>query len=611
MFYLRLFVITFVLLAFYGCVHASPKEGLPNPVLIPEVTPMDVPPNSEVVPPKEVLPTQVGVTTEPEPPVLDYDLIIENGKIVDGTGSAWFYGDLALKDDRIARITPPGLLGTKSATKRIDALGHVIAPGFIDIQSHSRYAFLHGDGRVISKVTQGVTTEIMGEGTTNAPVNPADLKQRNGDNSDALDLAQSFSGEHGFGAWLDAMNNHGTSVNQGSFLGASTVRTYAAGMRMGDATSIELDTMKAVVRRAMEDGAFGIASALIYPPGNFASTAELGEIASAMADYGGIYITHMRSEADQLLEAIDEAIEIGERGRVPVEIYHLKAAGRRNWHKAELAIAKIDSARAQGVDVQANMYPYIAGGTGLTACFPPWVSADGKLFSNLADNEMRKKIRAEIEGQIGNWENLCSLATPEGVLILGLDKPENQKYVGRYLDDIATDVNKDWIETAMDLVLGERQRIGTIYFLMSEDNVKLQMKQPWMKFGTDAGGVNPEYARFLIHPRGYGTYPRILGRYVRNQGDLSLEDAIRKMSSAVAARLSIKDRGLLKEGFYADIVIFDFQTIIDMATFQDPHQVSQGIRDVLVNGVFVVRNGRHTGAKPGMIVRGPGYRDWN
>ena len=543
----------------------------------------------------------------PEPiSEVEYDLIIENGQLVDGTGSAWYYGDLAVTDGRIARITPRGMLKDFSATERIDASEHVVAPGFIDIQSHSRYAFLQGDGRVISKVTQGITTEILGEGTTNAPVNPGGLGPPRDDEFDRL--IRSFSGERGFDVWLRAMEANGTSTNQGSFLGASTVRSYAAGMRMGPATPAELDTMKAIVRRAMEDGAFGIASALIYPPGSFASTEELVEIAGAMADYGGVYITHMRSEADQFLEAIDEAIEIGVRAGVPVEIYHLKAGGRRNWHKAPLAISKIDSVRAAGVDVQANMYPYIAGGTGLTACFPPWASANGRLFDNLADDEVRARIRSEIESRTESWENLCALATPSGVLVLGVDKPENRKYAGRYLGDIAAEMDRDWIDAAMELVLAERQRVGTIYFLMSEENLSLQMQQSWIKFGTDAGGVDPETTGVLVHPRSYGTYPRILGRYVREQGVISLEDAIRKMSSAVATRLSIQDRGVLREGFWADVVVFDPKTIIDRATYEAPHQLSLGVRHVFVNGVAVVRDSRHTGAKPGMIVRGPGYQ---
>ena len=552
--------------------------------------------------------------TEPPAPVevdpgVDYDLIIENGRVVDGTGSAWFYGDVAVKDGRIARITPGGLLSGATATMRVNAVGHVVSPGFIDIQSQSRYALTSGDSRVISKVTQGITTEIMGEGTSTAPVNPAYLAPRADDESEADRQARLFSGERGFDQWLRAMEARGTSVNQGSFLGGGTLRSYAVGSRMGEPSPAELDTMKAVVRRAMDDGAFGVATALIYAPGNFTSTAELGEVARAMAPYGGVYISHLRSEANHLLEAIDEAIEIGVLGGVPVEIFHLKAGGRDNWPKTAKAIMKIDSARAAGVDIQANMYPYLAGSTGLTSCFPPSASANGRLFRNLADVEARERMRAEIENQTEDWENLCALATPGEVLLLGFNNAENRrKYSGRYLDDVAQELGKDWIETAMDLVLDERQRIGTVFFMMSEDNVQLQIRQPWMKFGTDAGGVDPQTTTALIHPRSYGTYARILGRYVREQGVVPLEDAIRKMSSAVATRLSIHDRGVLREGFYADIVVFDPETVIDRATYEDPHQVSEGIRDVFVNGVAVVRGGEHTGAKPGMIVRGPGYR---
>ena len=559
-----------------------------------------------VAPPVSAL--EPPAPTEPDPG-FDYDLIIENGRVVDGTGSAWFYGDVAVKDGRIARITPGGLLRGATAIERVDAVGHVVSPGFIDIHSLSRYALLSGDSRVISKVTQGITTEIMGEGVTTAPVNPAFLGPSGDDDSKANRQARLFSGERGFDQWLRAMEARGTSVNQGSFLGGGTLRAYAVGLRMGEASPAELDTMKAVVRRAMEDGAFGVATALIYAPGNFASTVELGDIAAAMAPYGGVYITHLRSEANNLLEAIDEAIEIGARGGVPVEIYHLKAGGRDNWPKTAQAIAKIDSARAAGADVQANMYPYVAAKTGLTSCFPPSASANGRLFHNLADIEARARIRAEIENEAGGWENYCALSTPSGVLLLGFDKAENrQRYSGRYLDDVARELGKDWIDTAMDLVLDERQEIGTGFFVMDEDNVRLKIKQPWMKFGTDSGGVDPRTTTALIHPRGYGTFTRILGRYVREQGVVPLEDAIRKMSSAVATRLSIPDRGVLREGFYADIVIFDPETVIDRATYEDPHQVSDGIRDVFVNGVAVVRAGEHTGAKPGMIVRGPGYR---
>jgi len=541
----------------------------------------------------------------PLPP--PYDVVIAGGRIVDGTGAAWFYGDLAIRGDRIARVTPAGLLREAPARERLDARGMVVAPGFIDIQGQSGGSFLFGDGRDVSKVTQGITTEILGEGGTPAPANErtvGDLARLPGSRQQVV---REFMTPNGFARWLEAMERHGISPNVGSFLGASTVREYVKGMALGEPTPAELDTMRAVVRRAMGDGAFGVASALIYPPGNFAGTAELIDIARAMAPYGGVYITHMRSEADQLLEAIDEAIRIGREGSVPVEIYHLKAGGLRNWPKAAQAISKIDSARAAGVDVQANMYPYVAGGTGLSSCLPPWAAADDKLLDNLRDPAMRSRIRAEVLQQATDWENLCQLATPDGVLVLGLLKPEHRAHVGKRLSDIAAALGKDWLETVMDLLLSEEQRIGTIYFMMSEDNVSLQLRQPWIKFGTDAGGADPDSARGLTHPRAYGTYPRILGKYVRDEGVLPLEDAVRKATSAVATRLSIQDRGLLREGFFADVVVFDPAAVADRATFERPHQLSAGVRDVFVNGVSVVRGGRHTGAKPGRVVRGPGY----
>jgi N-acyl-D-amino-acid deacylase len=346
---------------------------------------------------------------------------------------------------------------------------------------------------------------------------------------------------------------------------------------------------------------------LIYPPGSFATTEELIAMSKAMAPYGGVYITHLRSEADKFLEGLDEAIEIGRKAGVPVEIYHLKAAGRRNWHKASLAIARIEAARDEGLDIGADMYPYIAGSTGLAACLPPWASADGKLLENLGNPEMRAKIKEEILHPKTEWENLGELATPEGVLILGLYKPENRIYIGKRLSQIAADMDKDWIDTMIDLILSEQQGIGTIYFMMTEENLKLQMKQPWIKFGTDAGGEDPDNPHGLVHPRSYGTYPRILGKYVREDRTMGLEEAIRKMSSAVANRLFIRERGFLREGYYADIVIFDQKTIADRASFENPHQVSVGMQHVFVNGTAVIKNGVHTDAKPGRVIRGPGY----
>ena len=545
-----------------------------------------------------------AAASPPDPP---YDVLILNGRVVDGTGNAWYYGDIAIRGDRIVRITPAGQLKNAQAGERIDASGLVVSPGFIDIQSHSRGAFLNGDGRVISKMTQGITTEILGEGWTNAPANELTLSIEGKPSPRIQKIMKEFGGPHGFNNWLEAMEKHGTSPNIGSFLGATTVRMYAKGMAMGTPIPDELEIMQKVTRNAMEDGAFGLASALIYPPGSFAATEELITICKAMAPYGGVYITHLRSEADKFIEGIDEAIEIGKKAGVPVEIYHLKAAGRRNWHKMPLAIAHIEAARAEGMDIGADMYTYIAGSTGLAACMPPWASAEGKLRENLKDPEIRAKIHDEILNQKTEWENMGQLATPENVLILGLRKEENRKYAGQRLSEIAAEMGKDWVDTAIDLLLSEGQDIGTIYFMMAEDNLALQMQQPWIKFGTDAGGHDPEKTRALVHPRAYGTFTRILGKYVREERVMGLEDAIRKMSSAVAHRLFIKDRGLLREGFYADIALFDPNTVGDRATFEDPHQISVGMFYVFVNGIAVVKEGKHTGAKPGHIVRGPGY----
>ena len=537
-----------------------------------------------------------------------YDMVIEHGRLVDGTGAAWFNGDLAIRGDRIVKIAPAGTLDGAPARERSDARGMVVAPGFIDIQRHSRSSFLGGDGSSVSKVTQGITTEIMGEGWTNAPANEKTLESNSTVDPAAAERGRDFFGSHGFDRWLRAMEQNGVSTNIGSFVGATTIRVYAKGDAMGAANEAELDTMRAITREAMEDGAFGVASALIYPPGNFASTQELIEIAKAMAPYGGTYITHMRSEADQVLEAIDEAITIGREGGVPVEIYHLKAAGQRNWYKAPMMIAKIDSARAAGFDVQANMYPYVAGGTGLAALLPPWAAADGKLLDNIQDADARAKIKAEMLSDETTWENLGMLTTPQGVLLVDIEGDDNKRWIGKRLSEIAAEMGMDWADAALDLLTASDARAGMVVFMMAEDNVKLQLQQPWIKIGTDAGGFDPDSATSMAHPRAYGTYPRILGKYVRDEGVLSLEDAIRKMSSAVAIRVGIQDRGLLREGMYADVVVFDPDAIIDRATFADPHQLSVGVREVFVNGVGVVRDGRHTGAKPGRIVRGPGYR---
>lgn len=541
-----------------------------------------------------------------------YDIVITNGRVIDGTGNAWFAADVGIRGDRIAKIAPRGMLAPVQATTRIDAAGRVVAPGFIDIQGQSVVGFTVGDGRDVSKVSQGVTTEILGEGSTPAPVNAVIQKLnsaqlRTHDDSILMTAFSAYTGPHGFGTWLTAMQKHGVSVNVGSFLGAGTVRVYAKGYSDGAPTPAELDTMRAVTVNAMRDGAFGVASALIYPPNNFAATGELVEIAKAMSPFGGVYITHMRSEADGYLEAIDEAMRIGREGGVPVEIYHLKAGGVRNWPKAAQAVAKIDSARAAGQDVAADMYPYTAGGTGLAACTPPWATEGDRLLERLRDPGTRAKIVAEMQAPKNTWENLCGLATPAGIMTVGYEKPELKQYEGKRISEIAPMMGKNWANTVVDLLLATDGRVGMLVFMMSEPNVEMQMRQPWMKFGTDAEGLDPDSAKGLTHPRSYGTYTRILGHYVRERRVLSLEEAIRKMTSAVANRLSIRDRGQLREGFYADVVIFDPLTVIDKATYTQPHQLSMGVQTVIVNGVRVWDNGKHTGAKPGHILRGPGW----
>ena len=557
-----------------------------------------------------------GSTGKPGPQVSrqgvarQYDIVIGNGRIVDGTGNAWFYGDVAISGDRIARVTPAGMLRDAPARQRIEARGLVVAPGVIDIQAQSYPELLTGDSRVVSMITQGVTTMILGEGDTPAPANEKLFQAAAATAADtALQRAmRGFTGPRGFDSWLRAMEKHTASVNFGSFLGAGTVRAYAKGMTEGPPTAAELDTMRRVVRDAMLDGAFGVGSALIYPPGNYATTAELIEEARAMAPFGGVYITHMRSEGDRLVEALDEAIRIGKDGGVPVEIYHLKAAGVRNWPKAAQVVAKIDSARAAGQDVATDQYPYVAGQNNLSSCIPPWAHADGKLLDRLRDPATRARVRTEMVSQHATFESLCLAAGPAGIEVVGFTVDSLRKYEGKRLADIAQARHEEWPDAVMSLTLAEQNKLGQVIFIASDSNVAMQVRQPWMKFGTDAEAFDPDSAKIATHPRAYGTYPRILGRFVREQHILTLEDAVRKMTSAVAGRLSIPDRGQIREGMYADVMVFDPNTIIDRATYEKPHQLSEGVKFVFVNGVAVVSDGRVTGARPGRIVRGPGWK---
>ncbi|MCS7050554.1 MAG: D-aminoacylase [Thermomicrobium sp.] len=542
---------------------------------------------------------------------MEADLLIRGARVVDGTGNPWFFADVAVRGDRIVAVMPPGCMAAENARTVVDAAGCVLCPGFIDIQSHS-ISPLMIDGRSVSKIAQGVTTEIMGEGWTPAPFGgrirepiPSAYFARRLPEWDAR--AREW---RRFRDWLEAMVERGVSPNIGSFLAGGTLREYVKGYDTSPATQAELAEMRRLAAEAMEDGAFGVAYALIYPPDAYVSTHEIVEICREIQRWGGLYITHIRSEAEKLFEALEEAIEIGRRAEIPVEIYHLKASGRRNWWKFPSVVARIEAARRAGIDVTADVYPYTAAGTGLASVLPPWVAAEGRFYDNLSDPTMRARIRRDVEHPSGDWEALGTEAGPEAIVPVGMQHPDLRRFVGRRLSDIAAERGQDWIDAAIDLLLTERRNIFTIYFVMDEENVRLALRQPWIKIATDAGGLDPAWARTEgpVHPRAYGTYPRVLGRYVRESGVLTLEEAIRKMTSAVADRLGIRDRGQVRPGFFADLVLFDPVTVTDQATFDDPHQLPTGIRHVWVNGVQVLRDGVHTGALPGRIVSGPGRR---
>lgn len=540
----------------------------------------------------------------------NYDVLITGAQVVDGTGNPWFYGDVAIKGDRIAAITRPDEISREQVASVVDATGMVVCPGFIDILSHSIVPLMV-DARCLSKITQGVTTEIMGEDATPAPYGGRE-DQSSFIRSVMLQLAPEWkevipTWTH-FRDWLEAMVERGVSPNIGSFIGGGTVRRYAMEMELGAANEDQLAVMRRVTAKAMEEGAFGVSYALIYPPSAYVPTAELIEVCKVVAKYNGIYITHVRSEADGLEAGYAEALEIGRAAGLPVHVYHLKAAGQRNWHKMPALIETINQARAAGQDITCDMYPYTGAGTGLTSVLPPWAAAGGKLYENLREPEMRAKIREEALNPSGDWEAMADLCGPEGVMPVGFTRAEHQPYVGKRLSEIAEMRGQTWIDAAMDLLAAEGQRISTIYFMMDEENVKRQLQQPWVMVGTDAGGLDPAWAAPLgpYHPRAYGSYARILGKYVREEKVLPLEDAIRKMSWAVASRLGLYDRGRLHVGCYADVVVFDPATISDRATFEAPHQLSVGVRDVWVNGTQVLADGVHTGATPGRIVEGPG-----
>ena len=533
-------------------------------------------------------------------PPVRYDVLIVDGQVVDGTGNPWFFGDVALVGDRIVAVAPRGQLDRALAQELVQAAGHVVCPGFIDIQSHSLKP-LFSNGRVLSKVTQGVTTEIMGEGSTPAPFGGR-LESPDDVDPDSPWFAQAKTWTR-FRAWLEAIEQRGVSVNVGSFVGGGTLRAYACGWDMEPPAAAQVETMCRVMDECMQEGAFGLATALIYPPGAFATTDELAEIGKVLGRHGGVYITHVRSEGAGLLEGIEEAIDIGRRGDCAVEIYHLKASGKQNWPLMREAIELIERARAEGIDITAGMYPYPASGTGLTALIPDWAFEGNKLYERLRDKDLREKLKAEML-----TGDDFRAKTADHVMPVGFHKPEHTRYLGKRMDEIARLRGQDWPDAVLDLILAEEDRIFTVYFTMSEENLKLQLQQPWIKISTDAGGEEPSTEPKPGHPRGFGTYPRVLGKYVREEQVLTLEDAIRKMTSSVANRLGLTERGTLRQGQFADVVIFDPATIGDRATFENSKVLSVGVRDVWVNGTRVLRFGAHTNAMPGHIVDGPGRR---
>ena len=546
------------------------------------------------------------------PAVTSFDVLIRGARVVDGTGNPWRYGDVAISGDRIAAVEPPDTIPAEQAARVVDAAGMVVAPGFIDIQSHSIYPLMV-DPACLSKITQGVTTEIMGEARTPAPFGgrrgrPIEGVMAASVQSSLAEWEERARGWRRFRDWLEAFVARGVSPNVGSFVGGGTVREYARGMDAGPSSRDEIELMKRVAHEAMADGALGVAYALIYPPDCFADTDEIVAVSEAVAEHRGLYVTHMRSEGDQILPALEETFEIGRRSGAAVEIYHLKAAGHENWPKMAEVVRRIERARADGLDVTADMYPYPGAGTGLASVLPPWVAEGGRFYERLRDPAERRHIKAAVLDPASDWEPLGLHAGPEGVMPLTFLKPENKPYAGRRLAEIAAERGQDWVDCAMDLLADEGQRIFTVYFLMSEDNVRSQLRLPWIKVSTDAGGVDPAWAAAggPTHPRAYGTYTRVLGKYVREEKALGIEDAVRKMSSAVADRLGLKERGLLRAGHYADVVVFDPATVADRATFQDPHQLSLGVRDVWVNGTAVLENGRHTSATPGRYLAGAG-----
>ena len=535
-----------------------------------------------------------------------YDLIIGAGTVYDGTGTPGRVVDVAVRGDRIAAM---GQLDGFAARRRIDAAGLAVAPGFINMLSWATDSLIQ-DGRSQSDIRQGVTLEVFGEGMSYGPLSEpmkAWMKDRQGDIR--YDIEWTTLGEY-----LEFLERKGISPNVASFVGATTLRVHELGFDNRPPGDAELARMQALVRQAMRQGALGVGSSLIYAPATFAATDELVALCRAAAEFGGMYISHLRSEGDRLLESVEELIHIAAQAGVPAEIYHLKASGASNWHKQAEVVERVNAARAQGLAISANMYTYTAGSTGLDAAMPPDVQEGGHAAwaERLRDPGIRERTARAMRAPGGDWENLLRAAGADGTLLVGFRNPALRRYQGRTLAEVAAERGTSPEETAMDLVVEDGSRVQVVYFLMSEENVRQATALPWVSFGSDAGSLAAEgvFLRRSTHPRAYGNFARLLGRYVREQQALPLEAAIHKLSGLPAANLKLRRRGRLARGYFADVVVFDPARIRDHATYDDPHRYASGVRHVLVNGVPVLLDGEHTGALPGRVVRGPGWDGW-
>ena len=536
-------------------------------------------------------------------PEQEFDLLIKGGTVYDGSGAEPRRVDVAVRGDRIVGV---GDFAKAKAKRTVDASGMAVAPGFINMLSWSTESLI-ADGRSQSEIRQGVTTEIMGEGFSMGPLDDAMKKRMLAEQKDfKYKIAWNTLGEY-----LRYLEKRGVSCNVASFLGATTVREYVIGLEDKQPTPEQLEAMGALVRKEMEAGALGIGSSLIYPPAFYAKTEELIELCKVAAKYQGKYISHMRSEGNHLLEALEELIRISREADIPAEVYHLKTAGDGNWAKEDELLAKIEAAQKEGLKITADMYNYTAAGTGLDASLPPWTADGGypALFKRLRDPETRAKIAEQVRTPSQDWENFYLAAgSPERILLVGFKSEKLKPLTGKSLAAVAKLRGKDPIETLMDLISEDESRIDTIYFVISEENVRKQLARPWITFGSDEASQAPEgnFLKSNPHPRAYGNFARLLGKYVREEKIITLQEAVRRMSGLPATNLGLTERGFLREGMFADVVVFDPATMADHATFEKPHQYATGVKHVFVNGVQVLKNGEHTNAKPGRALWGPG-----